>query len=158
MPVNPAHFGSFTYMDHTGEKSSMQFNFGAITVASLPGFLTQFGTLRDKTDALTLGTLVADQWVGDRTIYSNIRPSDRNAQRERKFLVIYEDTSTRARYRIEIPTADYSLVEFAPQGDNIIIPDSGPLKEWIDAFEALAKSPEGNTVSVIAVKGVGRNI
>lgn len=158
MPINPAHFGSLTYMDHTGERSSMQFNFGAITPTSLAGFLSQFGDLRNATNAITLGTLVADQWVGDRTVYSNTRPTDPNAQRERKFLVIYEDTVTLARYRIEIPTADYSLVTFGPNGDDIILPTSGPVKTWIDAFEALCRSPEGNPVNVIAMKGVGRNV
>jgi hypothetical protein len=158
MPVNPAHFGSFTFMDATREKSSMSFNFGAITAVSLPGFLTQFADLRTKTQAITLGALASDQWTGDRTVYSVTPPTDRNAQRERKFLVIYRDNSSLALYRVEIPTADYGIATFGPTGDEIIIGTSGAIYDWVQSFQTIAKSPEGNAVTVISIKGVGRNI
>jgi hypothetical protein len=158
MPVNPAHFGSFTFLDATREKSSMTFNFGPITAVTLPGFLTQFADLRTKTEAITLGALASDQWTGDRTVYSVTPPTDRNAQRERKFLVIYRDNTSLALYRVEIPTADYGIATFGPSGDEIIIGTSGPIYDWVQSFQTLARSPEGNAVTVISIKGVGRNI
>lgn len=156
MPQNPQHYGSLTYVDYSDEKSSFQFNFGAITAISLPGFLTQFGAFRNATNAITLGELVSDQWVGDQTKYNNAPPTNVNAQRERKFLVTYEDVTTFALYRLEIPTADLTG-RMIPDTDLVDLTNT-QIAAWITAFEAMCKSPEGNDVNVVRIQAVGRNI
>jgi len=157
MPSNPSHYGSFSYLDHSVERSSMSFHFGEITAASIPGFLTEFGAFRDATNAITIGTLVSDTWVGDHTKYSNVPPTDPNAQRERKWMVTYEDSTSLALYRIEIPCANHDLTGvFAGQSDEVDLTQT-EIAAWITAFEQLCRSPEGNNVNVVSIRTVGRN-
>ena len=47
------HYSTFTLLDITGEKSTFQFNHGAITATSIAGFLTEIGDLRSATEAIT---------------------------------------------------------------------------------------------------------
>jgi hypothetical protein len=156
MPANPSHYGSFSFLDFSEERSSMTFHFGEITAASIPGFLTEFGAFRTATEAISMGTLVSDTWVGDHTKYSNVAPSDPNAQRERKWLVMYEDVTSLAMYRLEIPCADHDLAGvLLPGTDNVDLTQT-EIAAWITAFEALCRSPEGNNVNVVAIRTVGR--
>lgn len=155
MPVNPDHRGSFTFQDFSEEKSSFGFHFGPITVGTIAAFLTQFGALRTATSNIVLGTMTSDQWTGDLTHYVNAAPTDVNAQRERKFLIQYEGTTTHSNYTGTIPTADFT-------GRLIIGTDDVDLTEtdvaaWVTAFEALCKTPEGEAVNVIGIRAVGRN-
>lgn len=156
MPINPQHFGSLTFLDYSREKSSMTFFFPAVTALNIADFLSDFGDLRTATEALSIGTLAQDQWTGDRTVYSKTPPADLNAQRERKWLVTYEDTSTFAEYQVEIPVAKTAglLVANTDLGDL----SAADWVTWIAAFETLARSPEGNTVNVLRAQLVGRNI
>jgi len=157
MPINPAHYGSFTLLDASNEKSTMSFHVGEITAVTIAGFLTQFGALRTAVEAISIGALVTDSWTGDRTKYSAAIPSDKDSQRERKFLVIYEDDSTLAPYRVEIPCADYALSGlFAGSTDEVDLTQT-EIAAFVTAFEALCKSPEGNAVTVLQIRGVGRN-
>lgn len=156
MAVNPAHFGSFTFKDFSKENSSMTFNFPAVTALNIAAFLADFGDLRVATEAIVLGTLQADSWTGDRTKYSAEPPTDVNAQRERKFLVVYEDTVTLTPGRIEIPTADFTdrLVD---DTDLVDLTDT-EIVAWIAAFETLARTDDGNTLNVVEIRAVGRNL
>jgi hypothetical protein len=157
MPINPQHSGSFTFLDASTEKSSMTFNYGEITAISIPGFLTEYGTFRDSVVAVSIGQLVADQWSGDKTKYSNVVPTDKSAQRERKWLMTYEDDVTLALYRMEIPCADYELTDvFAGDTDEVVLTQT-EIAAMIAAFETLCRSPEGNAVTVVGMRGVGRN-
>lgn len=61
MPLNPSHIGSLSFLDYSNEQSQFGFHFGPITALTIAAFLTQFGALRTAVDAITLGTLVADQ-------------------------------------------------------------------------------------------------
>lgn len=155
MPINPQHSGSFTFLDYSEEKSTMSFFFGPITALTIADFLTEFGDLRTATDAITIGTLIQDSWTGDTTKYNNIAPSDVDAQRERKFLVTYEDSTTFALYRVEIPTADFTG-RLVAGTDDVNLANT-QVAAWITAYEQLCRSPEGNAVNVIGIRAVGRS-
>lgn len=157
MPINPQHSGSFTFLDASAEKGSVSFNYGEITAISIPGFLTEYGAFRSAVEAVSIGNLVADQWAGDKTKYTNTVPTDRSAQRERKWLVIYEDVTTLSLYRMEIPCADYDLTDvFEGETENVDLAQT-EIAAMVAAFETLCRSPEGNAVNVTAIRGVGRN-
>lgn len=156
MPQNPQHYGSFTLMDASAEKSNFTFYFGAVTALNIAGFLAQFADLRAATQALTLGNLVQDQWVGDSTRYGNTPPTNVNAQRERKFLVSYEGTTTLSLYQLEIPTAD--LAGRMLPGTDMVDMSNAQVATWITAFETLCRTPEGEAVNVVSIRHVGRNI
>lgn len=156
MPVNPRHYGTFTIMDYSKEKSTMSFDFDAITAAALPAFLTEFGALRTATEAIILGSIVHDSWVGDATIYNVAPPADENAQRERKFLVVTQDVVTFAKYKLEIPCADLTG-RMLPNTDLVDLTDVD-IAAWITAYENLCQSPESNDLNVIEIRAVGRNL
>jgi len=156
MPQNPDHYGSFTFQDFSKESSSFRFHFAAVTAASIGGFLTQFGALRTATDAITLGTLTDDKWVGDATSYNNAAPTDVNAQRERKFLVRYEGTTTFAKFTATIPTADLAGRMIA--GTDQVDLTNTEIAAWITAFETLCRTEDGENVNVLGIQAVGRNL
>lgn len=156
MPINPQHHGALTYQDFGREKSAFAFNFGPITALTIAAFLTQFGALRTATNTITLGTLAQDSWTGDTTKYNADPPTDENAQRERKFLVRYQGTTSFSVYTLEIPTADLTG-RMVDDTDLVDLNDTG-IAAWITAFEALCKTPEGEAVNVLEIRAVGRNI
>ena len=165
-----AGFGNFTILDHNGEKSTTSFYTGNVTAVSLPGLLTEFGALRTAIDGITLGTLAQEELKVFSTKLSNTRPSDQNAQRERKWLVVYEDNlpffddpvnaipneGYKKVFTFEIATADISG-RLNPNSDEADLTNAG-IDAFKTAFEAIARSPYGGTVTVLKLVAVGRNL
>jgi len=84
------HYGTFTILDYSEEKSPVSFSFGGVTALNIAGFLTQFGALRTALTAIITGVVQKEKWVGDDTVLSNTPPTDQNAQIELKWLLTYE--------------------------------------------------------------------
>lgn len=150
------HVGSFTIIDYSEEKSSFGFNFGAITAVSIGGFLTQFGNLRTSLGNIIKGTIGGEQWVGDRTVLTNVPPTDDTAQVELKFLLSYEGNTSKKKFRAEIPTPDTAKV--IPGTDKVDLTDTD-IADFITDFEAIARTPDSDTetVNVLDMTLVGRN-
>lgn len=150
------HYGTFTILDYSEEKSTFRFNFGAITAVSLPGFLTNFGALRTALGNIILGTVQKEAWVGDSTVLDNTPPASSNAQVELKFLVTYEGDTTKKKFRHEIPTPDTSKV--LPGTDIVDLTDTD-VAAYVAAFETIGRSPDNDTetVTVLDMRLVGRN-
>lgn len=152
------HYSIWKLKDFSREDSSVKMYNGAITPVSLPGFLTEFGQMRTAIDDITLGTVVEETWVGDKTDISNIAPTNVFAQREMKWLVTYEDDVSKNVHYLTIPTAD-------PTGRLIAGTDKANLAEaamaaFVTRFNSFARSPESdqNTVTLLDVELVGRNL
>lgn len=158
MPINPQHEGSLTFIDASEEKTSVRIYFGEITAVSLPGFLTDFGAFRSATEAIVKGSLVGDSWSGDVTKYNNVAPTDQDAQRERKFLVVYQGNTTFSKYRMEIGTADIIRADVMIPGTDKVDLEEALIAAWVTAFEQLARTPEGENVTVLSMNAVGRNL
>jgi hypothetical protein len=165
-----AGYGNFTLLDHNGERSVTSFYTGNVTAISLPGLLTQFGALRTAIDGITLGTISQEELSVFRTKLSNTLPSSPNAQRERKWLVVYEDATEffdpplnaipnegyRKVFNFEIATA--ALVNnLLPNSDEADL-SATAVAAFVTAFEAIARSPYGGTVNVLKLVAVGRNL
>lgn len=162
--------GGFTLLDYSGEKSSLAFYTGNITAVSLPGTLTQFGALRTAIEGITLGTVNKESLKVFDTKLSNTNPSDVNAQRERKWLVVYEDNTAffdaplnaipnegfGKVFNVEIPTADFTGRMIS--GTDLADMANTEVAAFVSAFEALARSPYGGAVNVLRLVGVGRNL
>jgi hypothetical protein len=150
------HFGTFSILDYSEETSTMRFNFGAITAISLPGFLTNFGSLRTALGNIILGTIKKEAWTGDSTVLSNVPPTDSNAQVELKFLLSYEGDTSKKVFRQEIPCPDTSKVIAGT--DQVDLTDTD-VAAYVTAFETIARSPDSDTetVTVVDMKLVGRN-
>lgn len=158
MATNPAHYGTLTFMDYSGEKSTCSFNFDAVTVLNIVQHLVDFGALRAAIDAITAGTLVQDMWVGDRTKFSNVAPTDENAQRELKFLVSYEDDATLNIGRMEVPTPDLSIADILLPGTDLANLAEPTIATFVTAYELFARSNDGNSITVTEIRVVGRSI
>lgn len=165
-----AGYGSFTLIDHNREKSTVQFYTGNVTATSLPGLLTQFGALRTAIEGITLGVVAQESLKVFDTKLANVPPTDENAQRERKWLVTYEDTTAffddpvnaipnegyRKVFTFEIPTAEL-VGRLLPNSDEADLADAN-IASFVSAFEAVARSPYGGAVNVLSLRAVGRNL
>lgn len=161
---------TFSMLDHSDERSSVTIQTGAVTAVSLPGLLTQVGTLRDAISAITLGTMSGEALKVFDTTLSNARPASELARRETKWLVRYEDNlpffddpvnaipneGFGKVFTVTIPTAD--LAGRVIPGTDMADVTNQEIADFIDAFEATARSPYGGTVNVLSLTAVGRNL
>lgn len=151
------HYGTFTVLDYSEEKSPVSFSFGGVTAINIAGFLTEFGNLRTALTNIILGTVQKEKWVGDDTVLSNTPPASQNAQIELKWLLTYEGATTKKKFRQEIPTPDTSKLVPGTDLADMTDPD---VAAYVTAFETIAKSPDNDTegVNVLDMRLVGRNI
>lgn len=152
--------GVYTLLDWSNEKSNVTFYAGDITAVSLPGFLTEFGDLRDAVDDITLGTMHQEQWIGDRTLLSNALPASAVAQREFKWLVTYIGNTSGKKFQLEIPTANLTLTNVLQEGSDFADLDQTEMAAFVTAFEQIARTPDSDieTVTVQSIRIVGRNL
>jgi len=161
---------TFSFLDYDGETSTTTVHTGAVTAVSLPGLLTQFGALRTAMDALSVATISNEALNVFSTKLSNVKPTDENAQRERKWLVFYEDSQQFFDPGVNaIPNAGYKKVFHHEipgaliDGQLLANTDIADLSTaaWIaykDAFEDIGRSPYGGTVTLLSAEVVGRNL
>lgn len=154
-------FGSFTWYDYDGEKSTMQVNTVEITELTLAAQSTALGTLRTAMNDITLAA-VSKAAVTDNLFDAKTIPSDQFAQRETKWVIVVQDSAGNVYKANEIPTADLSLLE---NGSKYIIkngvvsvtdPD-GFVADFKTAYEAVALSQNGLTVTILDMYQAGRN-
>ena len=97
---------SLTLLDYSAEKTNTRFRVEEITAGNFATQLTALAALGTAIDNLTLGTLHKSATIQNEAVISNTLPTDVNAQRERKWLIRYQDTVTEKIYTAEIGTAD----------------------------------------------------
>jgi len=146
-----------TYLDYSREKSTIDFRIREMTAATIAAVLTEAATLGSAIDGLSGGTLIKSQLMQDSSKFTEAPPVDPNAQRERKWLVRYEDTVNLKLGQVEIPVALVNTDTLATNSDFADFTAT----EWTDfitAFELTARSIDGNTVNVLEAVLVGRNL
>lgn len=144
-----------------------------LTAANMAAQLILIGTFRAKLAGIILGVIAKETVTAKSNQLSNLLASDKNAQRERKWLVQYQDvtqyldapdntinnTGYHKKFTTEIGTADLSLLISRSDTIDASDPDIGTeLSDFIDAWEALVKSPYGGATGVLAFTAVGRNL
>jgi len=157
------HYAVLSIADFSKEKSNMKVYNGAITAVSLPGYLTDLAALETATANLILGVHQDTMWVGDKTQVSAAYPTDPDAQRERKALVVYEGVTTHDVFTLTIPavrTKTAGGVSLLLAGTDQFDLAAGLVSAWVSAFETLGRSPNNDTenVNVLSIRLVGRNI
>lgn len=149
---------SVQYLDGHSKVQSTRMYAGNITAVTIAGFLSDFGTLQNALDAVTLGVRSAQTW-GEESQLSNTPPSDDNASVATEILVRYRGATTQKPYSFRIPTADYAAFNYAPapNADSILIGDgaTAATTALIAAMEALLKTPDDNTEGIVVT---GMNI
>jgi len=146
-----------TYIDYSAEKSTIDFRIREMTAATIAAVLTEAATLGSAIDALSGGTLVKSQLIQDSSNFAATPPVDPNAQRERKWLVRYQDTVNSKYGQVEIPVAEVNTDLLLPVSDIADFSDT-VWTDFITAFELTARSVDGNTVNVVEAILVGRNL
>lgn len=151
--------------DHDGERSGTSINWSSIDETNFTSAFANMTILKARIDALTLGT-IAETTVTFRTRISNAPSSNPQAQRETKWLVLYEDVTPELAtgisnagfgklFTLEIPCADLSLL--SPNSDEIDY-TSAAYTNFKTAFETHARSPYGGQPRIISMRHVGRNV
>lgn len=159
---------NLTIVDYNGETSSTGVNLGSVTAVSLPGLLTNIATLRTAISGLIVGNQRSDKLTAYNTTLNPALPTSTDAQVERKWRVVYTDTQAffdapvnaipnagfGKIFEIEIATADSTLLQ--NNSEYLDIDDTEGLA-FANAFQAIARSPYGGTVTVQYIELVGRS-
>jgi len=160
----------FRLRDYSKEDSAVSMHVGAVTAVSLPGLLTQIGTLRTAIDGITLGVVGSEALTAFDSNLSTALPVSEDAQRERKWLVRYVDNlpffddpvnaipneGYKKVFTFEIACADIAT-RLNANSDEANLANAG-IAAFKTAFEAIARSPYGGTVTVLKLIAVGRNL
>lgn len=165
----PGRIG-FQMVDYSNEKKNFSLATGEVTAVSLPGLLTEVGTLRSAIEAITLGNMAKESLSVFDTNLNAVPPASQTAQIEKSWLVTYRDVTQffddpinaipnegyGRLYTMTIPTADDAGVPLLPESDNADLTQSA-MAAFVAAFEQTARSPAGGEVEVRTVRFVGRN-
>jgi len=155
---------NYSTHDYDGEQTGFSINVADVTAANHDALVTAIGTLRAATVAITLGGIESSM-IAEKTFNTPVVITDPLAQRESKWQVVVVEATTGRKYAsTEIPMANLAsfLLGGSPyivKGGVIVGDDTGTeITDWIAAFEAIAKSPAGNALTVWDMYHVGANI
>lgn len=154
----PTSMYSLSILDNSVEDPPSSVRMRVIDLASgnFTAWNTALDNLQTAINGITLGTLATERRIADDKFLSRVRPASVEAQREKKWLVRYEDTISHKIYRNEIPTADLSLLTTG--SDTISSFPVGPLATFKTAFEAAVISPTGSPVTLLSLEYVGKRL
>lgn len=152
MPRNPQVTYTFTMNDQSAELSNVSV-YTAVPEDLVGGLSAAASDFMLAVNDVTLG-LVTKEASGEVHKISNTRIGAGN--REDKMLVNYQDNISLNLYSFELPTRDNTLAPNA--GTDYYNLAAAPWANFKTKTEAFLVSPEGNAITVISVKLVGRNI
>lgn len=159
------------FLDYSDERSVSSVHTGNVTAVSLPGLLTNIAAYITAIDAITIGTLTFDSLQAYRTARGVTPPTDVNAQRERLWRVFYVDNlpffddpinaipnaGFGKPFHFDVPTAHFGLVGVFPINSDLALLTQAQIAAFVTAFQAMARSPYGGTVTVTKIQGVGKD-
>lgn len=165
---NTGGLATFSFVDYDGETSSTTVITTGGTSVNLTQKAVDMNLLVAAIEGLILGEVTKTEYRALQTALSSTLPTDVNAQRERKYLVTYTDTTefldapTNAipnpgfgkKFNIELPCADLSQLQ---AGKDTVDITTGAGATFKTAFETLARTPYGGVPSVVSIKHIGKN-
>jgi hypothetical protein len=146
---------NLTYNDYAAEGSQVSFRGREMTAATFDGLMAEEDALVVAVEAATLCLLVKDLRIATESTPAAGGASSPQAQRELKWLVRMYDVETGRAVSVQIPGADTSLLE---AGSDRMDPASAEYAALVAAIEAFHRSVEDNSVAVIDIVLVGRNL
>lgn len=145
---------SLTIKDYSNEDSTTTVNTKSLT--DNVAYEAARDAFNTAVDNITSGRLAA--YTESNIVRLSNQPAiDSSSARELKVLVSYEDTVTFKKFSVTVPTFRPSLVTMMA-GTDLVDITAGSAAAFVTAFEAFVNSPDGNAVSVISMRLVGRNI
>jgi len=150
---------SVSYRDYSGETSPFSVYTAEINAGNFAAIGAALQTLGTATNDLSRGQPAKSTLIAQINVISGANATDPVAQREMKWLVTYRDTVTERLYTLEIPCADLTANNLSGNTDEADLTNgAGEWPDWVTAFEAVAKSQDGNAVEVVGARFVGRNL
>lgn len=147
--------------DYRGSKSSMSLYHAELAAANIDAHIGALGLYEDFATALagiSLGNSQTIKALAQVNEVSSTPATDPSSLIGVKWLCTYSDDVTGKSFQFEIPCADVTNGDLrAGDTDQAVLTET----EWvafISAFEALAKSPDGNAVTFVGARIVNRNI
>jgi len=156
---------SFSTHDYDGEPSGFQINVTDITAANHDATLALITTLRTATVALMKDGGIEKVALNEILWNTPVPVTLPDAQREHKYQVVVVEATTGRKYAsVQLPIANFT--DYLLNGSPYIVKagvvtgddTGGQISDWVAAFEAVAKSPNNNALSVWDMYQVGRNI
>lgn len=144
-----------TFADYTSEKSTVSIYIPTLTSANYDAVSAQIDDLDTAMNAVVLGSEVKRQIVSAESGSGQGQASNAYAQREMKWLCTYQDDVTLKYHNFEMPCPklDANLVD--NNGDADL--SQAAWSAFVTAFEAVARSADGNAVTFVRARLVGRN-
>lgn len=147
---------TFTYQDYSREKSNVRFAVTQMTAANFDATNTAIDALSTAIGNVQVeNNLQSKKVAAVNTFYSRGAATSKSAQRENKWLLLFEDTTLHTLFRHEVPLADLQLVQANTDYMDLSAGDGLALKT---AAEAIVRSPAGNSASLASVQYVGKRI
>lgn len=149
---------SMSLVDFSDEVSGWSATTELITAVSLPQVLTLLTNLETALAPLVLGTIIKKQQTVFENTFARTLPTDPNAQRERKLLVLYHDNTTGKAFRVTIPCAKYT--GYLVAGTDLYDLANTDVAAFVTAFQNAFRSPDDSThgITVDKIVAVGRNL
>ncbi len=146
-----------TIADYGGEKSNWQHPIADYTAANFDAKETLVDTLVAAVLALSQGVEVKQVRSHSSTGSGSGQSANTNAHRELKWLITFSDNVTLKQYQRELPAPLLSAGTLLQDiGGNANVTDT-LWTDFIAAFEAVALSEDGNAVTFVGARYVGRN-
>jgi hypothetical protein len=144
--------------DYSKEQTLINYPLGPLTAGNLAAVQTKIGTLAGDQSALVLGSVEYGQTHLDKVLVNgDAAATDPFAQRELKWLVVYQDVTTKRLHHLEIGTANLTTGHLLGNTDEANIANA----DWAaykTSFEDAVKAPDtNNAVTLLSAHVVGRN-
>lgn len=141
-------------LDYDNETTTFRVTTAQLTAANIDNQIVLNTALGVAIVGITRGAV-------SKIVYSNeiATPNvcdDPLAQRENKWLIRYHDAVNNKKYRVELGTADLTVLDPNNRG-YAHIGDAGPVDAFVAAFEDYVLSDDGNAVEIDSIQFVGRN-
>ena len=144
------------FLDFSDEASQVAFNVADPSGAAYDwaGLVTAIGVVTTAIEAVTLCTRSTESISIKTDLGSLVRPTDEEAQREMALRVFYVDNTTQKKYHLTIPGPQVDLM--ASAGFDVVDWSGTEMAALETALEAGILSPDGNAISILTGKIVGR--
>ena len=148
--------GLLSYGDNGGEVSSVSFNMTALTAANFDAQNTKLDEFQAALEAVTLGLNVKKE-IKNSDGTGEGTSTEFYASRELKWLVSYRDTTTNAKYTMELPCPVKSADTVLPGKEKLANLTHALWTTFKTKFEACILSKDGNATEFLTARIVGRN-
>ena len=144
------------FNDYDGEPSTVGISALDLTAVNLDAEASKWAALVTAIEDITLGLKVHEQMANyTQHELPRAKSPDADAQRERKWLVRWQDAANMLEGRLELPCADLTFLD--PTARGYANMDHATVAAFVSAFEAIFVSDAGGAVTVQSIQHVGRN-